>query len=79
MPPTTKPDPSALQVVRTLPLHAAAFSVQSLVLHVPVAASQNWVGKHVWTSVDVSPVTLHCRDSLPMQKRLPGEHTPVTH
>ena len=52
VPPTTKPEPSALHVVATLPLQAGMLAVQTLVLHVPVAASQYSVSWQVCRSVD---------------------------
>src|SRR5262245_46166122 len=77
VPPGMNPEPSALQVVKTLPLQAGMLGVQTFALHRPVAASQISFTPQVCTNVDVSPLTLHWRDSLPEQNRLLGAHTPV--
>jgi len=74
-----KPEPSALHVVATLPLHAGWLGVQTRALHVAVGASQNCVVWHVCTREDVSPFELHWRTSLlPMQYRLPAWQTTGT-
>ena len=47
MPPVTQPEPSALQVVATLPLQPGWFGVQTRALQVAVALSQYWEDEQV--------------------------------
>ena len=58
VPPVANPEPSKLQVVATLPLHAGALGLHSKALQVGVVvlASQNWADEHVCDSDVVSPV-----------------------
>src|SRR5262249_10843704 len=71
--------PSALQVVRTVPLHAGWLGVHSCALQASDVASQYCPEAQVCDSIDESPFALHCRSSCPWQNFVPFGHTTAAH
>jgi hypothetical protein len=75
IPPGTNPEPSALHVVATFPVHTGSLGAHTFAAQVAVLSSQYCAVVHVAYTVDVSPFALHWCTALPLQNRSPGTQT----
>jgi hypothetical protein len=72
VPPGSQPEPMALQVAARAPSQPNWFGVQIRARQLSAASSQNWAAEQACTTVEVSPLALHCRTALFWQKRADG-------
>jgi hypothetical protein len=73
-----------VHVVAIWPLQAGWLGEQTCALQDVVTLSQYWEVEHVLIRVELSPLALQRRSSLPEQERVPavhttGKHAPATH